>query len=451
MNIKQILKATNGKHINGDINTNISNYCFDSRKLNKNDFYLPIFNDIIDAHKYILDIVKSGAIGFIYSKDNSKKVAEAILLNKNLCVIEVDNVKEALINMASFNRSLNTKTKVIGITGSVGKTSTREMIYSVLSTHFDCLKTDENFNGDIGLPFTLLSLTDQDVAIIEHGIDYIGEMDKLVEVSKPNISVVTNISTSHIENFGSKENIYKEKIKITKYSDVSFLNKDDEILSTCNLNNIKYFSKEDIKDLNINENKTEYTTKIYNKDVKITINALGYHNIYNSLVSIKIAEYLKIPVDKILFGIANYKNFDRRFEVIQKNNYTIIDDAYNSNLDSIISGITTISRMKAKRKIIVLGDILVQGEFSKETHTKVGEFLKNYTKIHKFDILITIGEYTKDISKLVMDNFKTLIHCSSNDEIYNYLESIVSNDDIIYFKASNGFNFKEIIEKLKKR
>lgn len=455
LNIKEIIKASNGILINGDLNIIPKNYSIDSRKIINGDFFVPIVGENVDGHKYILDTVEKGAIGFFISKDYINKervIKESIAINSNICIIEVENSEKALCDIAEYNRMKHISIPIVAITGSVGKTSTREMIASVLSEKYNVLVTEKNYNSIIGLPIMLLKLDNQDVCVLEAGINHFGEMDLLSRLLKPDVCVITNIGVAHIGIMGSKENIFKEKIKITnniKGIKKLVVNKDDKYLS--NINSLDYnvinFSLKDIKNKLINTKGINFETNIYGKSYKININQIGNHNVQNALAAIKVGEIFNIEPEMIVSGINKYKNFTGRLEIKKINgDITLIDDTYNASIDSMKSGLITVNDLKSNRKIAVLGDMLELGDYSKDIHLQVGEIFKDL----KYDILYTLGDEAKNIalsaSKYI--NKENILCFDNKEELECKLKEVMKSGDIIYFKASNAMKFSDIIKNL---
>lgn len=455
LSINQILEASNGKCINGNRDYIVKSYNIDSRTVEKEDFFIPLVGKRSNAHDYIIDCVKKGICGyFIESNETNKEkiIKETIIINKDIIIIEVTNSKASLYEIGKLNRKLHMDIPVIAITGSVAKTTTREILSSVISKKYNVLTSIKNFNGDIGLPMMLLKLEDQELAILEHGIDYIGEMDKLVQASKPNMALVTMIGTAHIGTLGSKENIFKEKMDIAKYMDKNstvVLNGDDTYLKTYMNNNIKvekYYMK-DVSNIRTNEKEVKFNYKIYNKECEITINTVGEHNIQNVLACIKMAEEFNIDTDMIISGISEFKNESGRFEIIKyKNDIQIIDDTYNANIDSMKAGINSITNIKAKRKIAVLGDMLELGEYTIDLHTEVGKFFENKS----IDILYTLGENAKLIANEAKKYVNQVEQFNDKGELAQKICKNINEGDLIYFKASNIMNFGEIINEIDK-
>lgn len=466
LSVEEITKVSSGVLKNGDKKTYIKSYCIDSRIIKQGDFFIPLVGERVDAHDYILDCVKQGAAGFYINSNNSKKseiIDQSIKINSNVCIVEVQDSEKALYDIGTYNRIKHIDMPIVAVTGSVGKTTTREMIATVLQKKFNVLKTHANYNSLIGVPFMLLKLEDQDICVIEAGISEFGEMEKLSFAIRPDVAVITNIGTSHIGNFKSQENIFAEKSKIFKYLKPNgniVINIDDKFLKQIVKNkndmadikdindaNIKGYSMSDAKDIVENQEGIEYKTHIYNKETEIKLSTLGNHNIYNSLCAIKVAEFFDVDIADIQNALENYINFERRMQKITlKNGCVLIDDAYNASYDSVLSGLSTINALNFKTKIVVIGDILEQGEKAEIIHRKIGQIFKNIS----VDYIFAIGNDSKyiidEVLKFKKDNV-FLIQKSS--DIYAHLERHIKPDTVVYFKASNLMNFKEIVDKIK--
>ena len=451
LKVKELLEATNGKLLNGNLDDEINNYKIDSREVKSGDFYIPIVGENVDGHKFINDTVKNNCSGFFVSNIDSIDIQKIKEVNKDIIIIEVEDTKKALVDIGIFNRNKHKDIEVVAITGSVGKTSTREIVSSVLSQQKNILVTEKNMNSYIGMPLMTLKLEEQEMAVLEAGIDFVGEMDILNKLLVPDVAVVTNIGTSHIGKFGSQDIIFQEKTKIAdglKGKKILLLNGDDEYLKRYENSNVKilYYSIKDAKNIIINENTIEYDTLIYNKEEHIVVNALGNHNILNSLVAIKIGEIYNISVDKIKRGIFQYQNISRRMEKISFNNITIIDDTYNASPSSMQSGLISIDEIKDKRKIAVLADILELGDYAKEIHLKMGKVFKEL----KYDVLIAYGENMKYLIENAKNYIKEVYYCKDSTEAEKKVREIMRENDVIYFKGSNSMFVNKIVDDLKK-
>lgn len=454
LNFKELIKATNGTYINGNLDIVPQNYVIDSRIIEKGDFFVPIIGENNDGHDYILDTVKKGIIGFFINKSNKNKttiIDESIKLNKDICIVEVEDTFKALYNAGKVNREKNIDIPVVAITGSVGKTSTREMVSSVLKQKYNVLTTEKNYNSLIGVPIMALKIDKQDICVLEAGIDHFNEMELLSNVLKPDVCVITNIGTAHIGTFKTSENILKEKIQITNHikgKSKLIINEDNTYLSKIEDNvtyTVEKIGMDSVSDINYNDEKIEFVTRIYGEKNKVQINALGNHNIYNSLVAIKVGEVFNLSKEEIVKGIAEYKNFSRRLEKkITKENIVLIDDTYNASIDSMKSGLITVNNMNANRKIAVLGDMFDLGEKSDEIHLNLAKVFE----ILNYDYLFTLGNAAKNIAlgaKKYM-NEDNIMSFEGKDELINKLKEIIKPNDLIYFKASNGMKFDQIIK-----
>lgn len=451
LKVKELLEATNGKLLNGNLEDEINNYKIDSREVKSGDFYIPIVGENVDGHRFINDTVKNNCSGFFVSNIDSIDIQKIKEVNKDIIIIEVEDTKKALVDIGIFNRNKHKDIEVVAITGSVGKTSTREIVSSVLSQQKNILVTEKNMNSYIGMPLMTLKLEEQEMAVLEAGIDFVGEMDILNKLLVPDVAVVTNIGTSHIGKFGSQDIIFQEKTKIAdglKGKKILLLNGDDEYLRRYENPSVKilYYSIKDAKNIIINENTIEYDTLIYNKEEHIVVNALGNHNILNSLVAIKIGEIYNISVDKIKRGIFQYQNISRRMEKISFNNITIIDDTYNASPSSMQSGLISIDEIKDKRKIAVLADILELGDYAKEIHLKMGKVFKEL----KYDVLIAYGENMKYLIENAKNYIKEVYYCKDSTEAEKKVREIMRENDVIYFKGSNSMFVNKIVDDLKK-
>ena len=451
LKVQEILVATNGKLLNGNLNDNVKNFKIDSRKIDKGDFYIPLLGEKVDGHEFIYDIANKGAIGFLKSENYKINIEKVLSINKNINIIEVKDTLKALDDMGVYNRKKHKNIEVVAITGSVGKTSTREMIASVLSQEKNIMVTQKNMNGHIGLPIMSLNMDNQDLAVLEAGIDFVGEMDILNKILLPDVAVITNIGTSHIGKLGSVENIYKEKTKIANGligKKILLLNKDDELLKNYKNNNvdIRYFSINDASDIKVEDNFIEFNTEIYNEKHHIKINAIGNHNILNAIVGIKLGEIYNLSVESIINGISSYRNFERRMEKIKLDKFTIIDDTYNASPSSTESGLISVNHLKSKRKIAVLADILELGDYAPNIHKNLGKIFKNLN----YDIIIAFGENMSYLVDTAKEYVKEIYYYKDALEAEQKLRKIIKDGDIIYFKGSNAMKVFNIVENIKR-
>lgn len=483
MKVKDIVKITNGKILCGDEKIPCNHFVRDSREVKEGDVYVALKGEKFDGNDFCLDAIDNGAKVCIVSKDITAEENDEIK-KSNVTIIQVLNTLKALQEIATYKR-MQYNIPVVAVTGSVGKTSTKDLVASVVSQKYNTLKTKGNYNNEIGLPFTILGLTDEEAMVVEMGMNHFGEIRKLTNIAKPTVAVITNIGTAHIGNLGSRENILKAKLEILEglQGNTVVINNDNDLLyKWANENKDKYNiitygiknkSKYMATDIKCFEDKSEFKVvceknesisdskqdanmdskqdvnmalkqdinmdereSINNK--KVTVPVGGEHFILNSLCAIAVGEFLNVPTKKIISGIANLELTKKRMEILtSKAGATVINDTYNANYDSMKAAITYLKEIKNKRKIAVLGDMLELGDYSKELHEKVGEEIDE-----SIDILITIGKEAKYIAE--KSKAKQIIDCKDNDEAIEKLKEIQTKNDAILLKASNGMKFFEI-------
>ena len=438
MKIEEILNATKGKLICGDINEKCENFKRDTREIENGDVYIALKGERFDGNDFYLDAINRGAKTCILSKD--------VEPYKDVNIIKVEDTTKALQDIAKYKRSLY-NIPVVAVTGSVGKTSTKDLIASVVSQGYNTLKTQGNLNNTIGLPLTVLALKNEEAMVVEMGMNQFGEISKLTNIAKPTIAVITNIGTAHIGNLGSRENILKAKLEILEglQGNTVIINNDNDLLhkwATENENkyNIITYGIENesnfmAKGIKLFENKSEFYYQ--NKLVEVPVG--GEHFILNSLCAIAVGNALKIPLDKIINGIANFELSKKRMEMnTSKEGAIVINDTYNANYDSMKAAIKYLKEIKNRRKIAILGDMLELGDYSKELHKKVGEEIDN-----NIDILITVGKEAENIANNA--KAKEIFMFKTNDEAILKLKEIILKNDAILVKASNGMHFNEIV------
>jgi len=457
--LKDLIEKCDGKLIIGNELEELNNFSKDTRLIQENDIYVGIKGENYDGNKLYKEAFEKGAKGCIL--DSNVDIDYDYLNNlKDKFIVLVEDTILCLQKLASYKRSLY-DIPVIGVTGSVGKTSTKDIIASVLSKKYKVLKTIGNYNNHIGVPLTILSLKDENCLVVEMGMNNLGEISTLSKIARPTVSVITNVGTAHIGNLGSRENILKAKLEILDGMDndsILVINNDNDLLHEYYLknknNNIKPFGvmyESDFKPFNIKTDvlSSSYDICIDNKLYNFKINIPGNHFILNSLCALTIGNIFNIDIEDIKDGIANFELTKRRMEIEKINSMTIINDCYNANLDSMKGAINYLSSLKDTRKVAILGDMLELGEYSEELHTELGKIVKE----NNIDILITIGENAKNISKSAIDNgmdSDSVYIFDNNKDAIEKIKNIIKPNDTILLKASYGMNFIEIYNELKK-
>lgn len=458
MKIKEILQATKGKLIQGNEEEEINEFCRDTRIIKEGDAYIGIKGENFDGNILWKNAFENGAStvilqGIDFSKENLEKYQ-----NENIIVVE-DTI-EALADIATYRRMLFGKDfPVIGVTGSVGKTSTKDIIANVVSQKYKTLKTQGNNNNNIGLPFTIFNLKDQEAAVIEMGMNHFGEISKLTKIAKPTISVITNIGTSHIGNLGSRENILKAKLEILEGMDkkVLVINNDNDLLHKFYLENkdveihtygIENESEVTAENIVLNENESEFVCNIKGEKFNVKVPVGGIHFVYNALCAATVGTLLGLSKEQIENGIKTFELTKKRMDITElKNGVTIINDSYNASFESMQASLKYLSGLNAKRKIAVLGDMFELGEYSKELHEKVGkEVVKN-----KIDILVCCGDSAKYIVNMAKKEGmpkEKVFYFDNKEQIEKFIRENAQNGDSVLFKASNGMKFFNIVENL---
>lgn len=458
MNVEEILNATRGKLLIGDLKEDCENFCTDTRKILENDVYVGLKGENFDGNEYYEEALKKGAKVAIVSGIEIPK--EKLEQYKDKTIIEVDDSLIAFGKIAEYKRSLY-NIPVIQVTGSVGKTSTRDIIANVVRTKYKTLQTEGNLNNHIGLPTTLLKLKDHEALVVESGMNHLGEISYLGKITKPTIAVITNVGTAHIGLLGSRENILKAKLEILenlKPEGTIVINNDNDMLNKWAKEDKVYKKytfgideKSDVMAYNIKigNNSSTYNVKINNEEYTVNVPVSGKHFVYNSLCAIAVGNLLGISSENIIKGIETFSLTKNRMEVVKvKDNVTVINDAYNASYDSMKPALEYLSELPANRKIAVLGDMFELGEFSEEIHRKVG--IEVVT--HKIDILVTVGKLAKYIAeeaKYLRMPEENIISLETTEEASEYLNEILQKDDAVLLKAAHGMHFSEIFKSIK--
>lgn len=456
LTLREIAFACSGKLIKEEPHTKILGISIDSRTLDKGDFFIPIKGERFDGHNYISNAYQSGAVGTI--TQNPEHLRE---FDKNIILVE-DTLK-ALNDIACYYRK-KFDIPFIAVTGSTGKTTTKDMIADVLSIKYKVLKNIGSYNNKIGLPLTIFQLDDSyEICVVEMGMSGFEEIAHLSEIVEPEVAILTNIGLSHIEKLGSIENITKAKSEILeglKEGGTAFINADDPNLLKLKgkFSNIKFktfgMNNGDIKADNINSYGHRYITfnakfndSVYEFELKIP----GLHNVYNALVAIMIGFEFGLTSDEIKMGLSNFKSPKMRLEIVNGiKDCIVINDAYNASPDSMkaaIDVLRAITVQKKGRAIAVLGDMLEMGEWGADAHKKIG----NYAAQKGIEILITVGKLAKYINYGAKEfgiNEDRMFAFNSNIDAVNKLNEIFKSNDIILVKGSRGMKMEEIVYSL---
>ncbi|WP_297992092.1 UDP-N-acetylmuramoyl-tripeptide--D-alanyl-D-alanine ligase [uncultured Clostridium sp.] len=447
MTFNEMLNAIDGEVIIKSEDVSFNKLCIDTRKIEKNNVFLAIKGANFNGNDFALKALEAGASIVIIDevKFNLNEIE-----NKGT-IVKVKNTREALLNLAKFYRK-KLGLKVVGVTGSTGKTSTKDLIAALLSHKYKVFKTKGNFNNDIGLPLMILELTSKDdVAVLEMGMSSLGEIELLADVARPDIAVITNIGLSHIENLKTQENILKAKMEISTFfnkENTLIINAEDKLLKNVYSNRFKvekigYNHEYDVYASNIilKEEETEFLAHAFGEEAVFNLPMAGKHNVLNTMLAIEVANCLNVSFEEMIKGLENLEATSMRLQVIKKEGLIIINDCYNASPDSMKSSLDVLSAYKDHRKVAILGDMYELGEESEKAHFEVGEYAKD-----KLDILIVIGRYIKNFK----DGFNNdnIIMYKTKEECIKELKNIVKLNDVVLIKASRGVKLEDVVKKL---
>lgn len=447
MTLQNIASACRGELHGGEkIPREASCVVIDSRKVEKGGVFIATRGERVDGHDFIPQAVQKGALGVVCEEAPEDGSIPYILVKDSL---------KALKDIAEFYRS-RLSVPIVGITGSVGKTSTKEIIASVLSEGFCVLKTEGNFNNEVGLPLTVLRIRQEhEAAVLEMGISNFGEMHRLSKIAKPDICVITNIGQCHLENLGSREGVLRAKSEIFDYMNPEgyiFVNGDDDML--CRLKR-KGFRKPICFGLDpVNE---VFASDVMNRGLlgsravihmglevfPIEIPLPGIHMVNNALAATAVGKCLGLTKEQIRKGILKGESVGGRSHVISLPAYTVIDDCYNANPVSMKAAIDLLT-MAIGRKAAILGDMFELGEKEKELHREVGA----YAAWKGIDTLIFAGSLSKQMYEEACRNNKKseIYYFETKDEMMDSLKEILKPGDSILVKASHGMQFEKVVE-----
>lgn len=456
MTLENIAKACNGSLHGSDCRgEEADSIVLDSRQVQQGGVFIATVGERVDGHSFIPQMAEKGALGVI-----CEKVPESC----GVPYILVENSFQALKDIARFYRSQLT-IPVVGITGSVGKTSTKELIAGVLSQGFCTLKTEGNLNNEVGLPLTILRIRkEHQVAVVEMGISDFGEMHRLSEIAMPDFCVMTNIGQCHLENLGSREGVLKAKSEILDFMNPKgyvFVNGDDDMLQKVvpgAERSLMHFGKNPANEI--------YASDVMNKGLlgsqalihmglevfSVKIPLPGEHMVYNALAAAAVGSRLGLTKEQIQSGIAGVQSVGGRSNVMALEDYTLIDDCYNANPVSMKAAVDLLSTALG-RKVAILGDMFELGEREGELHEEVG----TYAAQNGIDVILCVGTLSERMYQGAKKAGQTGITAARKKEIYYFetrdemlakLGEILKHGDNILIKASHGMHFEKVVSAL---
>lgn len=447
MTINEIALACGGKFV-GEFEEQervVSDIKIDSRKVVQGTLFIAIKGERFDGHDFIDLAYNNGAVCVVSEKPLDQ--APYIL---------VESTFGALKDIAEYYRSKQNG-KVVAITGSVGKTTAKEMIYSVLSQKYDVLKTQGNFNNEYGLPQTIFNIEEKhDVAVLEMGMNSFGEIHNLSKIARPDVCVIMNIGESHIGNLGSRNGIFKAKCEIfdfMKNDALVVLNGDDDKLITLKDGSQVFFGMDTQNDVFVAKvvsadmSGTKLTIDCMGEQMELFIPKPGEYLIYPALAAAAIGKKLGLSKEQIQNGIQNFVPANMRMDIQHINNITIINDVYNACKQSMLAGAGALRYAKG-RTVAIIGDIFELGEFGQSIHYETGAEMGKMG----IDKIICVGELAKYMYQGAKENTKGSTHYYLTKEaLFEDLDKLILDGDTVFVKASRGMEFENIVDRLKER
>lgn len=451
ISVSEILNATGGKLLCGDEKTVITSVTTDSRTAEEGALFVAICGENSDGHLYIEKAILKGAACVLAEKE--------VKVSENGAIVLVENTVRA---MGKIAHSIMEKFSVptVSVIGSVGKTTTRDMTYAVMSKKYKTLTNKGNFNNEIGVPLTVFSAEeDISAAVIEMGMDHFGEIDRLSKICVPDAVIMTNIGMSHIEILGSQENIYRAKAEVfqnLKPDGVAILNGDDEILMkhkaelgqkviTVGVKN----RDADFVASNIVSGTNEVSFRVSGMGRKlcVTLPVPGEHNVLNAMLAAAAGIYFGVSDEDVQDALSTFSMTKMRMDILKTEQLTVINDCYNAAPDSVAAALSVLGKYET-RKVAVLGDIKALGTFSYDAHFRLGaEVVKN-----KIDVLVTVGLEAAAISKGALQqgmDAQFVYSAQTVEEANGVLKEILREGDTVLVKASRAMELERITEYLK--
>ncbi|MBQ3128654.1 MAG: UDP-N-acetylmuramoyl-tripeptide--D-alanyl-D-alanine ligase [Clostridia bacterium] len=447
--MKKLLLSEIASAVGGTANgeAEISGICIDSRLCEEGLLYIAIHGENFDGHNFTASALENGATAAMIHHDVD---CEGLF-------IRVDDTREAFLRLANWFRS-TFDIPVVGLTGSVGKTTTKEMTWAVLSEKYNTIKTEGNLNNDIGLPRTLMRFEeDTQAAVIEMGMSNKGEISVLSKTAEPTIAIISNIGVSHMESLGSRENICAAKLEILdglREGCPILLNGDDPYLASAKIEGhpVIYYGINDkfcdfrATDVRQDDDTTSFVINYgEGKTQNVTIPTIGIHNVYNAVAAFATGLQLGVTPEQAAEGLKKYQPSGMRQRVKIVNSIRFIEDCYNASPDSQQAALRMLSTVQAKRKIAVLGDMLELGAISEEAHKNAGLLAAR----NRIDFLMTYGELSQATAERALECGVPVVKSFlDKNELADTLVSFLQEGDAVLFKASRGMALEDVINNI---
>lgn len=447
--LSEILRATQGVIVNSGNNERITGVTTDTRSVRGGDLFIALKGERFDGHDFIEQAVKKGAAAILVSQAGQS-------VDKSTTVIRVDDTLKAFQGLARFHRQ-RFDIPLVAVTGSNGKTTTKDMIAAVLSSKFNSLKTEANYNNEIGLPMTLLKLnSNHDVAIVEMGMRGAGQIAELAGIAIPNVAVITNVGETHIELLGSVDNIAAAKAELVEAlpaNGIAVLNYDNDYVRAMREKThsrvLFYGTNEkcDIRGVGIETHNSEMCLDVKYSDTvfRLLIPTIGRHNVYNALAATAVGLGLGLSISEIEEGIKHFVPSAMRLAVETIGDYVVVNDAYNASPLSMAAAIDTLAEIALGRKVVILGDMLELGHIAVDAHQRIGRKLGQCG----VDIVVTVGHLASFIAdEAGKCGAPVTISCQNHEQAAKALHKHLLPGDTILVKGSRGMQMEKILEVL---
>ncbi len=457
--VEDIVRATGGTLLAGSLETPVENVSIDSRVMKGGDLFVPLIGARSDAHDYLGQAIENGAVAVLSEREMEPLFGAAW--------IRVENTLKALQAVGKDYRE-RLGIPVVGITGSVGKTTTREMTAAALGAGYSVFKTSKNFNSDIGLPVTMTEMGEKhELAVLEMGMSDFGEMETLSSLAEPAVAVITNIGVAHIEQLGTRENIFKEKLKIAssmKPGGTLILNGDDEYLrtvpKTCGFKRIFYgfgetcdFRAEAVE---TRADGTAFTAVYGDEQVRVSLPVMGRHMVMDALAALAAAVTQGISMERAAKALADFSGFKNRQQIYRLSGFTMIDDTYNASPDSMRAALMVLSGMETSgKRVAVLADMMELGEETGRFHRETGRFAAGLY----LDCLVCIGELAKEIGAGFLEGIsgkknsdEAQVHFFvSGETALPFLKTLAGDQNLMLLKGSNAMKLSQTAAALREQ
>ena len=469
--VKELLEATGGNLLHGQEDQHVKHISLDSRKMEGDDLFVPIVGERVDAHRFLCQAIASGAAVVFTSEHHCGEDVKACVRQQcgenreqerkalQAAWIEVSDTKKALQDLGSFCRK-RLRLPLVGITGSVGKTTTREMIAEALSAGFKVYKTPGNSNSQVGVPITIAEIPQSaEIGVIELGMSEPGEMERIARVARVDCAVMTNIGIAHIEQLGSQECILEEKLHIQEGmppEGILFLNGDDPLLASVvpkeGRKKVLYGLGRDCdyraEDLHLEEGYPVFTAVHGDCRVRVRLKVMGSHMVSNAMAALAVADTYGLSMEKAALALGQFKGYKGRQQIFEWGGVTVIDDSYNASPVSMKAGLEVLASVKGEgRRIAVLADMKELGLEAVRFHEEIGAYIGE----HPLDMVLLLGELASCIGS-GMDAARAVtphIEMDRLAQVEEWLDEHIKEGDCILFKGSNSMKLSEAVRHLK--